>query len=248
MTAAELNPDFRNLIDSRLDAIEQILLRVQVSYSERRHIVGEVETQVFELVARRSDNPIREDVVAVLDTLDPPQAYVPEELRSRLGEAPTTTVIAKPAGPRLSKLAVGSAALVVLLLLFGIPFVFTSHARDTEAIAAFFGFDLFLATLLGVGALVRVLRSDGRLRGLPFAMIAVIVFPMILVNSAAVALAAVSQGLVPWIITIAGLAYLNFLGVRWLWRWIGEKHAAIADALRGDVAHWFAPKNGIQPT
>src|SRR6185295_1799484 len=63
MTAAELNPEFRSLIDARLDAIEQILLRVQVSYSERRHIVSEVETQIFELLARRGENPTREDVV-----------------------------------------------------------------------------------------------------------------------------------------------------------------------------------------
>jgi hypothetical protein len=67
MTAPELNPDFRNLIDAGLDAIEQILLRAQVSYSERRHIVGEVETQIFELLSRRGETFTREEVVAVLN-------------------------------------------------------------------------------------------------------------------------------------------------------------------------------------
>jgi hypothetical protein len=51
-----------------------------------------------------------------------------------------------------------------------------------------------------------------------------------------------------WMITIAGLVYLNYVGVRRLWRWLGERHATIAEALRSDFTGWFAPKNGIQPT
>src|SRR5207302_1932711 len=106
MTAAELNPEFRFLIDARLDAIERVLIGAQVSYSERRHIVSEVETQVFELLARRGDNPIREDVVAVLASLDPAESYVPEELSGRAAAASVPPVApAPPRGPRISRLA-----------------------------------------------------------------------------------------------------------------------------------------------
>jgi hypothetical protein len=248
MTAAELNPEFRTLIDARLDAIEQILLRVQVSYSERRHIVGEVESQIFELLSRRGDSPTREDIGAVLDSLDPPEAYVPEELRGKLGEPAVGLSAAKPKGPRASKLAVISAVLVALLLLIGIPVLATSHSRDTADIAFSFGLNLFLANVLGIVALVRVLRSGGRLRGVPFALFAVIAFPLCLINAAAILLVIATQGVLPWMITIAGLVYLNYLGVRWLWRLLNERYATIANALRGDVAGWFAPRNGIQPT
>jgi hypothetical protein len=248
MTAAELNPEFRTLIDARLDAIEQILMRVQVSYSERRHIVGEVESQIFELLSRRGDNPTRDDVAAVLDSLDPPEAYVPEELRGRLGEAPAGVVAAKPRGPRVSKLAVASAVLVGLLLLIGVPMLATSHPRDTQEIAAFFGVNLFLASLLGAVALVRVLRSSGRLRGLPFALFAAIAFPLCLVNAAAITLVVATRGVLPWMLTIAAIGYLNYLGVRRLWRWLSERHASIAEALRGSLAGWINPKNGVQPT
>jgi hypothetical protein len=248
MTAAELNPEFRTLIDARLDAIEQILLRVQVSYSERRHIVGEVETQIFELLSRRGDNPTREDVVAVLDSLDPPEAYVPEELRDKLGESAIGPSAAKPKGPRVSKVAVVSAVLVAILLLIGVPLLATSHSRDAGEIAAFFGVNLFLASLLGGAALIRVLRSNGRLRGLPFALFAAIAFPLSLVNAAAIMLVMATQGVLPWLLTIAAIGYLNYLGVRRLWRWLGERHATIAEALRGGFAGWMTPKNGVQPT
>jgi hypothetical protein len=248
MTAAELNPEFRTLIDARLDAIEQILMRVQVSYSERRHIVGEVESQIFELLSRRGDNPTREDIVAVLDSLDPPEAYVPEELRGKLGESAIGPSAAKPKGPRVSKLGVVSAVLVAILLLIGVPLLATSHARDAGEIATFFGVNLFLASLLGIVAVVRVLRSGGRLRGLPFALFAAIGFPLCLVNAAAIMLVIATQGVLPWLLTIAALGYLNYLGVRRLWRWLGERHAAIAEALRGSFAGWITPRNGVQPT
>jgi hypothetical protein len=247
MTAAELNPEFRNLIDARLDAIEQILLRVQVSYSERRHIVGEVETQIFELLSRRGENPTREDVVAVLDSLDPPEAYVPEDLRGRLSEATAGVVPVKARGPRVSKLAVLSAVLVIVILLIGLPLVATNHADRAETIT-FTGIYLFLATVVGAAALVRVMRSGGRLRGLPFALFSAIAFPLVLVNFAVVMLVIATQGVLPWLLTIAAIGYLNYLGIRRLWRWLSERHVTIAETLRGGFAGWITPRNGVQPT
>ena len=65
MTAAELNPELRNLIDTRLEAIDRILLRAETGWSERRSIVDEVETQIYELLARRGPAPSEADVLAV---------------------------------------------------------------------------------------------------------------------------------------------------------------------------------------
>lgn len=87
MTAAELNPELRSLIDARLESIDRILAIAQIGWSERRSIVGEVETQIYELLARRSQLPTREDVLAVLAELDPPEAYLPEELRMQFANA-----------------------------------------------------------------------------------------------------------------------------------------------------------------
>ena len=88
MTASDLHSDLQKLIDARFDAIDRVLMRAQISWSERRSIVGEVETQIFELLARRTPNPTQEDVLAVLDSLDPPESYIPEEFREGPAVAP----------------------------------------------------------------------------------------------------------------------------------------------------------------
>ena len=67
------------LIDARLDTIEQSLFG-RMPRSERLTIVREVESQIHELLAERGvDDASREDVLAVLARLDPPEAYISDE-------------------------------------------------------------------------------------------------------------------------------------------------------------------------
>ena len=74
-----LSESLQSLIDSRLDTIERMLLG-RVARAERMAIVREVESQIHELLGEReTDEPSREDVLAVLARLDPPEAYLPEE-------------------------------------------------------------------------------------------------------------------------------------------------------------------------
>jgi hypothetical protein len=188
MTAAELNPDLRILIDERLDAIERILLRVQVSYSERRSIVSEVETQIFELLSRKTDNPAREDVLAVLDSLDPPESYIPEELRSRLADASPEPASPRPARLMLTRRAVG------------------------------------MATTLLTGGLF--------------------VAGVVLINGIVVMILVASHGVIPWVITVAGLLYLNYRGLPWLWSWYGKRRGTIAEDIRSSVSGWLVPESG----
>jgi hypothetical protein len=248
MTAAELNPEFRFLIDARLDAIERVLIGAQVSYSERRHIVSEVETQVFELLARRGDNPTRDDVEAVLASLDPPESYVPEELRGRVAAASARPAVPEPPpGPRISRLALASAAATTLVLPIGLLAVATSHNRDVGEIAAVFGFAMFAVTLCGIAAVVRIVRSEGRLIGLPPALFAAAVGPLVLLNVGVISLAVLSQGVIPWIVTGAGVAYLNYLGIRRLRLWLIARRGAIEETLRTSAADWFVAKDTMHP-
>ena len=67
------------LIDARLETIEQTLLG-RMPRSERLTIVREVESQIHELLAEAGvDEASREDVLAVLGRLDPPEAYISDE-------------------------------------------------------------------------------------------------------------------------------------------------------------------------
>jgi hypothetical protein len=190
MTAAELNPDLRILIDERLDAIDRTLLEVQVSYSERRSIVAEVETQIFELLSRRTEHPTREDVLAVLDSLDPPESYIPEELRGRLVDAPAEPVVPRPARPLLSRRAIGVAATLIA--------------------GGFF--------IVGV----------------------------VLGNFLMIMLAVESNGVIPWLITVAALLYVNYRALPRLWNWYSKRRRTIAEDIRTGISGWLVPESGAQ--
>jgi hypothetical protein len=80
MTATARNTGAaRALIDHRLDAIDRALLG-RVPRADRLAIVADVETQIFELLRQHgADEPGRDDVLAVLARLDPPEAYLPDD-------------------------------------------------------------------------------------------------------------------------------------------------------------------------
>ena len=77
-----LPDDVRRRIDDHLDAIEGVLLRGNVSRTERRSIVDEVETQIYDMLAARPEQEAATAITAILAELDPPSAYAPEETAS----------------------------------------------------------------------------------------------------------------------------------------------------------------------
>ena len=99
ITSVQVPELLQALIDSRLDTIDRMLLG-RLPRSERLEIVREVESQIFELLQERcSDEPTREDVLAVLARLDPPEAYLPEELEREPGAPSTAADWPRGAGP-----------------------------------------------------------------------------------------------------------------------------------------------------
>src|SRR5271166_6591919 len=79
IASIHVSESLQALIDCRLDTIDRMLLG-RLPRSERVEIVREVESQIFELLGERnSDELTREDVLAVLGRLDPPEAYLPDE-------------------------------------------------------------------------------------------------------------------------------------------------------------------------
>ena len=79
IATASLSTAAQALIDARLDVIERILMD-RMGRQDRLTIVREVESQIHELLAERGvDEASREDVLAVLARLDPPEAYLSDE-------------------------------------------------------------------------------------------------------------------------------------------------------------------------
>ncbi len=78
LTSIRLSGSLQTLIDSRLDTIERMLMG-RVSRQDRLAIVKDVETQIFDILQEQgSEDPTRDDVLAALARLDPPEAYLPE--------------------------------------------------------------------------------------------------------------------------------------------------------------------------
>jgi hypothetical protein len=120
-----LSESLQILIDSRLDTIERMLLG-RVPRAERMAIVGEVESQIHELLGERDTGDLsREDVLAVLARLDPPEAYLPED--SPTDSPPMGRGPIRPAGrsvrhgnSRVARVS-GILGLVALSLLLFVP-------------------------------------------------------------------------------------------------------------------------------
>jgi hypothetical protein len=123
IAASPLSETLQALVDARLDTIDRMLLG-RVNRADRLAIVREVETQVFDLLARHDGGSIdRDDVLAVLAQLDPPEAYLPEEGESIGGprHAPRPAAARPAASPSASRLPLTAGVLgiisVVLVLL-----------------------------------------------------------------------------------------------------------------------------------
>src|ERR1700733_7056428 len=94
ITTTQLSESLQNLIDARLDTIDRMLLG-RVPRADRTAIVREVEGQIYDLLQERDLESLdRDDVLAVLARLDPPEAYLPEE--STCEPNPTVRSVAAP--------------------------------------------------------------------------------------------------------------------------------------------------------
>lgn len=174
----ELSPALQALVEERLDSIERILFAAGVSRGERRGILSEVESHVFELLARRTTGePTRDDVLAVLAQLDPPESYAPEGFdRRKLHE---TFAPPKPREPELSLLATGSAVLGVFLLLV---LVMSVLGGADGGLLVFLATALLAISIAGAWSLHRIQRSNGWLYGARPALVAAMVFPVAAAN------------------------------------------------------------------
>jgi hypothetical protein len=236
-TRTDLDPELRALIDARLDAVERVLLLAGVSRGERGGIVEEVETQVYELLARRtSEEPTRRDVQAVLAALDPPEAYAPEGYRERAADAAAAPV-PRPRQPRPSLLAIASAAVGVLALLLFVVLNGVTGDLDGEAVLLVFGVFGFAVpaavTAGGAVSLWHIRRSDGWLFGLPVALFATMLYPLILANVLLVTAMMLFEEY--GLFVVAGLAFVtaNVVLVYYCWKAAAHGYSRATPTLEG---------------
>jgi hypothetical protein len=218
MANADLNAELRSLVDARLDAIEDVLRHVHVQNSERRHIVGEVETQIFELLARRGENLTQDDVLAVLDTLDPPECYVPEHMRDMLSNsaAQPDQNSPRPQWPLLL-IGVGLVLLIDLIVagigLAGRDLFLSENARETLA-----GVTIVLAALFAATGMVWRKRSTKLWLDANYLRVAAVI-PLLFVDYLfAVAISWFRGNLLLCLTLASTCLVVNLLAIRHFWR------------------------------
>jgi hypothetical protein len=166
-----LTESLQALVDARLDTIDRMLVG-RVPRADRLSIVREVESQVFELLQERAaGEPTRDDVLAVLSRLDPPEAYLHEEDETFAPPARAVSS-ARPAGgsglsrevSRTGKVS-GILGLCVLALILVSPVIlFIAESMSVQALAYLLIFGT-LASIVVLGILGVVLAAVARVRG-----------------------------------------------------------------------------------
>ncbi len=184
MSAIEMNTDLRKLIDARLDVIDRVLVRAEVPWSDRRSIVGEIETQIFELLARLDRAPTERDVLEILQSLDPPESYLSDSFRGSLA--------GNPSAP----------------------------------------------TWLQLDRLKQALSHVSR-----FGQTATCVTGLVIVNGFVLMIIALSDGAIQWVVTLAGLAWLNHAAVQRFRVWSAEHRGHLLDEARRSLATWLMSKD-----
>jgi hypothetical protein len=165
-----LSASLQTLIDSRLDTIDRMLLG-RVARQDRLAIVREVESQIFELLQGRGEagDLTRDDVLTVLASLDPPEAYLPEgplgETSSARVTAPGRFVTPARSGDLRAAKAAGIVGIATLVLVAFSPLiVIGSELTESEAIALILWFGT-VGTVVAGGVTAIALAAYGRLRG-----------------------------------------------------------------------------------
>ncbi len=160
----QLPASLQVLIDSRLDTIDRMLMG-RMPRQDRLAIVSEVESQIHEKLLEREDHEWdRDDILALLARLDPPEAFIPEPSDDDVSP-PRVTVsytgqrTARRVDSRTARLS-GILGLTMLGgVLVGYPLIFT--------VAEFLSSEGFLLGGFGMASLIII---TGSILGLVFGL------------------------------------------------------------------------------
>ena len=156
----ELSSSLQALVDTRLDTIDRMLMG-HVARQDRLEIVREVEAQVFELLPYREAETItREDVLAVLARLDPPEAYLPEEsgrlesVPARRAAGPRAVQPVRKGDPKVAKLSgIFGLMVLALVLLSPVEWMIGAFFDSTAIVITFWVGTIFLVLVGGILAI-----------------------------------------------------------------------------------------------
>lgn len=188
----------RRLIDAHLDAIERVLAAAGRSRDERRQVAHDVESQILEMLAARAPGVAGSagvaEVRAVLEEMDPPEAYgVDSEGAAAMVVAVDSAVVT----PRISRTAVVGAVWAALFFASFVAFFWTMKAdvgapkpppwlsllQIVGIVVALIGLVAPIGTTAcGLVAISQIRSANGRLCGMPLAVVDALFFPLLILD------------------------------------------------------------------
>jgi hypothetical protein len=176
-TAIELSGSLQALVDCRLDTIDRMLMG-RMPRQDRLAIVREVEAQVFELLQERGGADLtREDVLAVLARLDPPEAYLPEETgvepASPRTMSRTHVQPMRRGNPRIARIS-GALGLVSMALALLSPVLGYGIALPFQSLAAFWVVCGILSSLAFVSSTIAFVLAIFSRMGSAWAVVGIV--------------------------------------------------------------------------
>lgn len=237
-----LPDDVRKLIDAHLDSIERVLFAGNVSRAERRNIVDEVESQIYDMLAARPEQPPGEAIGEILSRLDPAAAYSPDAATAIPAAPPPTgerfSLMPRklwrrarewwsyqPGVRRVSPPAISATGWVVAAGL--VSLMVLAFRRPPVPLVILLAIVYLTApigvTVFGCLALRRIRRADSREYGLRLAVVETFFFPIVLANLALIGILAASEvaGLV--LLAAAVIVTANIGLARYAWRRYGDQ-------------------------
>jgi hypothetical protein len=193
----QLSESLQTLIDSRLDTIDRMLL-AWISRQDRLAIVREVESQIHELLTERDTGELtREDVLAMLARLDPPEAYIPDEIDGErvLVNRNVATLTGRSVARNDAKVgkASGILGLTALALMLLLPVCYViAVALDSSMVAIVLYVGNLLATVCA-SVLALTLGAYARKSG-PWAIVGIVTSLLSLFLSLATVIVAILLG------------------------------------------------------
>ena len=239
----ELAPDFEHLIHERLDAVERVLLHSGMPRSERQTAVAEVESQIYEMLLQRSPGQVeRQDVLAVLKQIDPPEAYLSHRGNYVVSTNPSARLLQstppQPAvvapvtaaltAPQVSVLGLCSAAAGLLgsVGLIGVIFGYSMNSEEIMLLSGMMALLMgILATIGGVVSMFRINASGGREFGLSAAVFATLFLPLALMDLAQLFVLLLFQELGFYLSIGVNILLLNGIIIYAAWRFIASRMA-----------------------
>lgn len=169
MTVAtvQVEESLQALIDARLDTIDRMLLG-RLPRSDRLAIVREVETQILEMLSNHPTEELdRDDVLAALGRLDPPEAYLPEAMEDALPRPRPASPLPAVRTSSSSSIGLGQLAAIFALTALGLvlvsPVVYLiADLLESEVLLliGLFGISV-LGFAAGLTALILGIRASG---------------------------------------------------------------------------------------